>query len=131
MKLLLFLSIIAACHSVRNKPVPLTGDATASVDSTIVVKTGDEFTISLRSSLGSGFSWMLKDSLDKSSLQLTKSWFGTDKQETAAKPDLQHFTFKAIKPGNDVIRFIYKRPWKKEPEAGNESKTYTIKISPL
>lgn len=105
----------------RKKILPLLTD-------TIETKNDSEFNIQIRASLGSGYQWILEDSLDNNYITLVRTTFATDSTEMAAKPDLQTFVFKALKKGSSSISFIYKRPWKKKPEANAERKKYYIKI---
>lgn len=95
---------------------------------TMTVKKDSEFVIEIRASLGTGYRWMLEDSLDKKYLSLIRSTIVTDSTEMAARPDLQTFVFKALQSGSSTISFVYKRPWKKNADTNAERKNYLIKI---
>lgn len=96
---------------------------------TMTVKKNSEFVIEIRASLGSGYQWMLEDSLDKKYISLVSSTVKTDSVEIAERPDVQIFIFKALQTGVSHISFIYKRPWKKKAEQTAERKKYYILIN--
>lgn len=95
---------------------------------TMEINNNTEFKIEIRAALSTGNRWVLEDSLDKNYLVLVRSSIVTDSTEMAAKPDLQTFVFKTLQTGSSTISFVYKRPWRKNPDANAERKKYFIKI---
>jgi predicted secreted protein len=136
MKLFAILILLSTCsapsakQSKKSAPENQTANGIFSspkIDTMTVTK-DSEFVIEIRASLGSGYQWMLEDSVDKQYITLISSVVKTDSIEIAERPDLQIFTFKALKTGGSHISFIYRRPWKKKIEQDAERKKYYINI---
>jgi len=82
--------------------------------STIVVKPGEEFTITLDSNSTTGYSWQFARPLDKSLLELIITAHSIDKPKLVGSGGKQMWTIKALKPGKTNIFFKYVRPWEKD-----------------
>lgn len=102
------------------------------VDSTINIKGGDKFEITLESPPGMGFgtgkSWQLLDSSFTSFLRLSKQTYKTNNSIPGGS-DTQIFFFTAIQKGVVKITFIYSFPRRMRDFSKDDiTKTYKIII---
>ena len=93
-----------------------------SSDNQIVAKKGEVFAIELEGNPTTGYEWQLE--LETGAIK------SVDQEYQAAGQGLgaggrERFRLKAIKPGDTVVRAIYKRPWEQEPI---EEKKFKIHI---
>ena len=86
----------------------------ADYDSGIIeVKTGEQFTISLKSNPTTGYSW--QPEFDSSFLELIETSFVSDSPELVGAGGVEKFVFLAHREGQVEITFEYKRPWEDQP----------------
>ena len=115
MKLLsLLLLIISACNT--GKTVNSQSDSALPVDNprdTIRTVLKGSFTIELGTTMGTGFSWSLADTMFKSFLVLDSTKVLNDVEGKDNAPDTQQFFFTGIKKGETKLHFIRTRPWEK------------------
>jgi predicted secreted protein len=117
MKWIVFLLLMGSCHPTARQNG---GD-------TLTVKKGDSFDIPLAVNLGSGYSWVLRDSAFENLLRADTQFIRTNVRDVDNGPEEQVFRFVALKKGETRLRFLLQRPWKKE-EAPREEKEYRIII---
>jgi len=99
-----------------------------SPENVIKVNVSDTFSISLKASIGTGFSWQLKDSTYSKKACYLRQENKPAGQSIPGSPDLQVFYFKALATGTTHIRFIYVRPFEKPQPAHPPLNTTTVII---
>jgi predicted secreted protein len=116
MKLIALLLIISACNT--GKTVNSQSDTALPADiprDTIRTVLNGSFKIELGTTMGTGFSWSLKDSMYKSFLVLDSTKVLNDVEGKDNAPDTQQFFFTGIKKGETKLHFIRKRSWENDP----------------
>lgn len=119
-----FYFIIMACNvnsgksGIQNTPVIDTVKVEGCKDS-VNMKLGSIIELKLNAVPGSGYQWLLKDSLqllqllDADSLKFS----GPDTVNPApGRPGYQFLHFKTLKKGTETLNLEYKRTWEKEIE---------------
>jgi len=81
---------------------------------TIKAKAGEEFIITLKSNITTGYQWQLTKAVDKGFLRLTGLRYVTKKTDLVGAGGKEEWTFKAVKPGTAIISFQYVQPWEKK-----------------
>lgn len=89
----------------------------------ILVKQGDEFSISLKSIPSAGYTWNVE--FEETILELMKPKDICQNMETMGGAVEKVFTFRAKKKGNTKINMRYKREWETKIE---ETRQYNIEI---
>jgi predicted secreted protein len=118
MKLFVLFALVGGCHT--SKP-----DSTSQ--DTIRVKVNETFEIRLGTSMGTGYSWMPKDSAYQANFSLDSSYVVNNVQGKDNGPDTQVFRFKALKKSETIIHFIHVRSWKKD-ETPDKEKSFSVII---
>ena len=102
-----------------------TGKPDTTRQDTIRVQLNGSFRVELGTSMGTGYSWSIKDSSYQASLSLDSTQVLNNVQGKDDGPDTQVFFFTAIKKGEIKLHFIRTRPWKKKDPPDKE-RIYTI-----
>ena len=111
MKLIPLLLVAGACN---------TGKPDTTRQDTIRVTVNESFKIELGTSMGTGYSWSIKDSSYMGNLSLDSTRVLNNMQGKDDGPDTQVFFFTAIKKGETKLHFIRTRPWKKKDPPDKE-----------
>lgn len=94
----------------------------------ISVKSGEIFNIELKSNPTTGYQWQVKE-IDKSFLELESSTFVpllNENTNIVGAGGIEVWSFKAIKPCQTSVSFIYSRSW--ENKKPIQKKTFNISI---
>ena len=118
-KLLGLVALLSACH-----PQSRMNDRVPQSDSILNVKVNKEFIIELRTAIGQGYSWKIKDSSEK--IDFIREEFKNAAADIDGMDGLQRFYFKSKSPGKSQITFIYVRPWEKPYSLTARKRTFTI-----
>jgi predicted secreted protein len=114
--------LAAACHTA-------TGDDHTgnNADTVIRVRANDSLVIRLSCNPGTGYSWLLPDSLPEEHLLYRTQSFtqGADKPGAAG---IQTFYFQTGRPGRVRLRFLYVQPFNKPYPAHAKDTTFYILI---
>ena len=82
----------------------------------IAVKSFEEFSIKIKSNPSTGYSWWVKEPKDEAVVKFKGRKEDEEDEESPmfGAPSFEIFSFKALKPGETVIRLHYRRPWEKD-----------------
>lgn len=128
MKLFALIAFIGACNTGKpDTAKPGIPPPDTSRQDTIRVKLNDPFTIELGTSMGTGFSWSLTDSLYRGFLTLDSTKVLNNVQGKDNGPDTQQFFFTAVRKGDTKLHFIHARPWQKDIPPDKE-RTFSVFI---
>lgn len=94
----------------------------------MTVKSGETFTVRLRSQAGTGYSWKLMNSSPGLTTQNRKETYENVPDSKPGSAGLQTFYFKANKTGTETIHFIYQQPFVKPIPENAPRKTVFVKI---
>ncbi len=123
MKLLALIVLAGACNTGKpDSGKPEIPHPVASQQDTIRVKLNASFIIELGTSMGTGFSWSLADSLYGGFLTLDSTKVLNNVEGKDNGPDTQQFYFTGIKKGATKLHFIHARPWDKKTLPDKERK---------
>jgi len=122
------LMFFAYCNNHTAHPATNMTTATDADDSSIRVHPGESFTIKLKAAVGNGFSWKLVDSSFQYIRQTRKENFEPGNESIPGTDGTQVFYFKAMRPGKEIIRFIYLQPFIKPVPTSAPRKQFTILI---
>ena len=78
----------------------------------IIVKKGQEFTVTLESNPGTGYQWI--PMFNTSIINLISHNFQPSTTKLMGSPGTDVFKFKAINFGTESLKMVYKRSWEKE-----------------
>lgn len=96
-------------------------------DSARRVRQGEVFTVSISSSIGTGYTWQLASPADRAYLMfMSKRYKAANDLDGGSGTD--QFTFKAVKKGRVRLRFQYVRPWEKSLPKDTRYQTFSITI---
>lgn len=79
----------------------------------ITARVGDQFTLTLPSSPGTGYSWQMLNQPDAKVLKKTDSGYNEPEKPMPGKPGTETWSFKAVGKGKQRIEMVYLRPWEK------------------
>ncbi|USL45885.1 protease inhibitor I42 family protein [Priestia megaterium] len=85
---------------------------------TVTVKVQETLQINLKENASTGFSW-LEEITPNQILFLVKEEF-VENEFTHGGNTIHRWLYKAIKPGQKKLRFIYQRPWIKDKPSTKE-----------
>lgn len=103
----IFCGVFSGCHpSVKNS-------IQSSTEHALVISEGKSGSISLNSNPTTGYSWFLMDIENNPYITFVDEHFHTSKTTLSGAPGVQEFVFKGKSIGETVLKFEYKRPWKK------------------
>ena len=121
MKLIVLFLLAGACNTGKpDSAVPVADKPDTTLQDTLRVNLHNSFTIELGTSMGTGFSWSLRDSSYRASLSLDSTTVLNNVEGKDDGPDIQVFYFTAIKKGETRLHFIRKRPWRKNDPPDKE-----------
>jgi len=86
---------------------------------------GKEFEVHLSENPTTGFLWAVLDPPPPNIQFMDKRFFRRDDSSVVGAGGVRIFTFKALKPGKAVLRFVLKRSWEKEDKRAD---TYFLKL---
>lgn len=98
---------------------------------TIEVKVGEEFTISMDSNATTGYEWQLAEALDESVVEQVgdpQYILEEGAEDRVGAGGTEVWTFKGAGSGNTTISFKYVRPWEEEEEPA-ETKDFKVEVS--
>ena len=116
--------IILALLCVSSYSFAETSDNAAS---TIEVKAGKEFVITMDANVTTGYGWQLAGPVDESLIRVVNSEYVPDKTGIVGSGGKSTWTFKAVRAGRAQILFKYVRPWEKDTPPVKEA-TYIVDI---
>lgn len=94
---------LAGCGSSEKNETPGTV-------STMKVKAGQDFTISLQSNQTTGYQWQLAEPLDQKVVKKVNSEYKPDQSDAMGAGGVEVWTFKAVGKGDTEIKMKYVRP---------------------
>ncbi|MEI7690732.1 MAG: protease inhibitor I42 family protein [bacterium] len=77
----------------------------------IVVKKGQQFTITLTSNPSTGYTWSVSDDYDKNIVQAVSNEYIAPNTQKVGAPGKELWTFKGKGIGNTKLNFTYARSW--------------------
>ena len=93
----------------------------------IEVEVGQEFAITLRSDIPTGYQWQLVGISDANIVRRVGSEYKGPDTELVGAGGEEVWTFQAISQGETVVSLEYVRPWEKDvPPA--EARTFTVLV---
>lgn len=126
----IFVSLLCLIQG-KGMPNPFSKKRVEKNSFTIKARVGREFAIKVSSNPSTGYSWSLAK-LRKSGILvlLSKTKMG---EFTSVNPSkgfvgalgMQRYVFYPKRPGKQVLKLVYRRPWEKTPVAIN---TYYVKV---
>ncbi|MFA5104957.1 MAG: protease inhibitor I42 family protein [Candidatus Margulisiibacteriota bacterium] len=87
---------------------------TSQADNTLKAKTGQSFTVTLKSNPTTGYGWKIASIRPKGIIQMIGSKYTAPSTGLAGAGGVEIWTFKAVKKGAAQIMFSYQRPWEKD-----------------
>lgn len=95
----------------------------------IILKTNQEFTITLGSNRTTGYSWQLDDSYNKSIINYINNEYKAPKTTLLGAPGHELWNFKAISKGSATLRFNYSRATWMKNAAPINTKIFNITVN--
>jgi predicted secreted protein len=123
-----FISCSGAIQNKTNEPMQNNLTGKPADQEKISVRVDSVFSIKLQCSVGAGFSWQLTDS-GFTNLQYLGQDFANMPTDKDGQDGIQAFHFKALKAGDDAVRFVYVQPFIKPRPADAKLKDFVIQIS--
>lgn len=97
---------------------------TDTTESSMKVRAGQDFTISIKSNPTTGYHWELTEPLDEKVVTKVSSEYKPDVSGGSSQPmgagGVEVWTFRAVAKGATDIRMKYVRPWEKDAAPAEE-----------
>ncbi len=107
---LVFLASLMITNPLHAKPQKATD---ADNGRTIELQVGQAFQLTLRSNPTTGYRWVFDGQSSGIVVQEGKPVYAADNPDKGLMGGggIEHWTFRAVKPGTETLRLEYRRPW--------------------
>lgn len=92
----------------------------------IEVPLGETFEVGFQALAPAGYTWHLDPVQGGESVEYVRESWEPPPARTVGGPSRQVFQFRAVRPGIQRIRFVYRRSWEAEPK---ESRQVLVRVT--
>ena len=104
------------------KPPPKKAGPSRAESGPMILKPGQQFSLTLESNPTTGYQWRLAKPIAGSCVALVTNQFVRPSSKLTGAPGRETWKFKALQPGETVIALEYVRPWEKGGEPAQKTK---------